>query len=298
MILPILTETDFERIQSIRRHSPERIQAAWRSRARRSAEHHGERMVIVAADHPARGSLGVRGDGIAMADRYDLLRRLAVALTIDGVDGVLGSPDILDDLLLLGLLEGKIAVGSMNRGGLDSSVFEFDDRFTGHTPTIAARDGLDFVKLLLRVGLEDPGTVRTLEAAAKVIDEASAAELPVMIEPFLSRRVDGRVVHDLSATGVVKSLSIASALGSSSAYTWLKLPVIDEMDVVMESTTLPTLLLGGDGSKSLPQLMTQWDSALRLPGVYGLVAGRMLLYPESDDVLRSVSDAVELVHGR
>lgn len=291
-----LTESDFEHVRQIRRNDPAQIRRAWAERSRRAAEGSG-RLMLVAADHPARGSLSVAGERHAMADRYRLLENLAIALSVEGVDGVLGSPDILDDLLLLGLLEDKVVVGSANRGGLEDSVFEFDDRVTGHTPADAIRDGLDFLKVLLRVGLEDHGTARTLERTARTVSECSAADLSVMIEPFLSRRVSGRVVHDLSAEGIVRAVAIAAALGSSSAYTWLKLPVIDEMEPIMESTTLPTLLLGGDRSKTLAELTRQWASALRLPGVYGLVAGRSLLYPEGGDVRAAVSRASALVHG-
>ena len=53
-----------------------------------------------------------------MADRAELLDRLSVALSRPGVDGVLGTADIIEDLLLLGALEGKVVIGSMNRGGL------------------------------------------------------------------------------------------------------------------------------------------------------------------------------------
>jgi hypothetical protein len=38
---------------------------------------------------------------------------------------------VLEDLLLLRRLDGKVAIGSMNRGGLAGTVFEIDDRFTG-----------------------------------------------------------------------------------------------------------------------------------------------------------------------
>ncbi len=41
------------------------------------------------------------------------------------------------------------------------------------------------------------------------------------------------------------SVHIAQGLGASSAYTWLKLPVVHEMERVMDAKTLPTLLLGG-----------------------------------------------------
>ena len=37
-------------------------------------------MLVVAADHPARGALGVRGDAMAMGSRSDLLERLALGV--------------------------------------------------------------------------------------------------------------------------------------------------------------------------------------------------------------------------
>src|SRR5213595_1637628 len=95
------------------------------------------RLVIVAADHPARGTLRAGSKRFAMADRADLLERLCVALGRPGVGGV------LEDLLLLGALEGKVVIGSMNRGGLAETVFEVDDRFTGYDAAAIARMGFD-----------------------------------------------------------------------------------------------------------------------------------------------------------
>ena len=93
-----------------------------------------DQIMIIAADHRARGALGVGGRALAMVDRNDLLARLTSALSRPGVDGLLASPDIVEDPLLLGALEEKVVLGSMNRGGLQGSVFELDDRFTGLTP--------------------------------------------------------------------------------------------------------------------------------------------------------------------
>src|SRR5689334_17540800 len=64
-------------------------------------------MFLVAADHPARGALGTGGDPVAMADRRGLLDRLVTALSHPEVDGLLGSPDVVEELLLLGALEDK-----------------------------------------------------------------------------------------------------------------------------------------------------------------------------------------------
>ena len=79
--------------------------------------------------------------------------------------------------------------------------------------------------------------------------QAASAKLPIMLEAFMSRTVDGKVVNDLSTEAVINSVAIASALGASSAYSWLKLPVVDGMERVMAATTLPTLLLGGDSGE-------------------------------------------------
>jgi DhnA family fructose-bisphosphate aldolase class Ia len=91
-------------------------------------------------------------------------------------------------------------------------------------------------------------------------------------------------------------VAIASGLGATSAYSWLKLPVVPGMDVVMAATTLPTLLLGGDPDGDPEETYGQWEKALALPGVRGLVVGRTLLYPPDGDVAGAVDVAAGLVH--
>ena len=62
------------------------------------------RLMLVAADHTARGALRAGDETLAMADRHRLLERLGIALSRPGVDGVLGTADVLEDLLLMGAL--------------------------------------------------------------------------------------------------------------------------------------------------------------------------------------------------
>lgn len=232
-----------------------------------------------------------------MASRYDLLRRLIVALSRPGVDGVLGTPDIIEDLAILGALEGKVAVGSMNRGGLRGSVFEMDDRYTGFTVDSLVEARLDAAKLLVRINLKDANTVRTLEKTANAVTASAHAKLPILLEPFMSDWANDRIVNDLSTEAVISSVAIAAGLGGTSAYSWLKLPVVPEMERVMEAATLPTLLLGGDAGDDPSETFASWEAALSLPGVHGLVVGRTLLYPPSGDVATAVDTAASLVHG-
>jgi len=275
---------------------PGEITRAWRNRRRAERRENG-RMMIVAADHPARGALGVRGDATAMASRADLLQRLAVALTRPGVDGVLGTADILEDLLLSGLLEGKIVLGSMNRGGLQGAEFEFDDRWTGYDADTLASNGLDGGKMLTRVCLEEEYTATVLESSGRAVTALAARGLMAMVEPFLSVRVASDKVRNLlDPESVIKSIQIAAGLGATSAYTWLKLPVVAEMHRVLDATTLPSLLLGGDPVGDADETYAQWAEALTHPTAMGLVIGRALLYPAGDDVAQAVDTAVSLVH--
>lgn len=284
-------------LTEIRAREPHRIPEAWATRTRRPLLPEDGKLMIVAADHPARGALAARGNPTAMGSRQDLLERLATALARPGVDGVLGTADILDDLLLLGALEGKVVIGSMNRGGLAGASFELDDRFTGHTPAEMAARGFNGGKTLNRICFDDPGTVAMLERTAQAIDEMAALKLVTMLEPFISVREDGKVKNLLDPENVIKSMAISSGLGASSAYTWLKLPVVAEIERVMEATTLPSLLLGGDPTAAPDEVYASWEKALQPDAVRGLIVGRALLYPPDSDVAAAVDTACALVHG-
>ena len=231
-----------------------------------------------------------------MANRYRLLERLAVALSHPGVDGVLGTPDIIDDLALLGLLDDKVVVGSMNRGGLRGAAFEMDDRFTGYDVSSMSESGIDFAKA---APPGEPGRhrdgVHTRSDRARgdrgcrrsTADHARAVHEPLGGPARRERPLDrcrGALAGDRRGTR------------SSSAYTWMKLPVVPDMERVMEATTLPTLLLGGDAGDDPDETFASWEDALALPGVRGLTVGRNLLYPPDGDVAAAVDTAARLVH--
>jgi DhnA family fructose-bisphosphate aldolase class Ia len=282
-------------LNEIRSRDPRRIKRLLMARRRRELFGPDGKLMIIACDHPARGALSAAGRPTAMASRTDLLDRLVTALTRPGVDGLLATADIAEDLLMLGVLEEKLVFASINRGGLQGSVFEMDDRNTGYDVRGTIDAEFEGAKMLLRIDLEDPGTVATLERCGQAITELNRAELIAMVEPFLSSRFSGKIVNDLSPDAVIKSVHIAQGLGASSAYTWMKLPVVHEMERVMDATTLPTLLLGGDPEGAPDETYAAWEAALALPSVRGLVVGRTMLYPADDDVANAVDTAASLV---
>src|SRR5215217_2635460 len=149
----------YRTVVEARTRRPEAIAeaAAGRARPRSLFNEHG-RLMMIAADHPARGALRAGDRALAMADRVELLDRLCLALSRPGVNGVLGTPDILEDLLLLGALDGKVVVGSMNRAGLAGTVFEMDDRFTAYDAASIEASGFEGGKMLTRIDAEDLAT--------------------------------------------------------------------------------------------------------------------------------------------
>lgn len=278
-----------------RLEDPNAAAKALKKRTRRKLITDG-RLFIVAADHTARGMLGVGDEPFAMADRRRLLDALLVALANPQVDGVLGSADVIDELALLGALDGKLVFGTMNRGGIMGAKWELDDRMTAYTPQDISLRGLDGGKVLLRLADDDAGTARTLEACAKVVTQMADLKLPIMVEPLPYTGGNGgpaKLIDDDDK--LLRAVSIASGLGSSSAHTWLKVPAGSQVERMMAATTLPGLILGGTPGPDPQATYASWERAMKVPNVRGLVVGRSLLFPRDGDVASAIARAARIV---
>jgi hypothetical protein len=291
-----LTDDQYRSLTDARVFEPGRIAEAYDARLRPESLTQDGMMFIVAADHTARGMVGVAVDRYAMANRRSLLDRLLEALENPRVDGVLASADIMDDLVVLGALEGKVAVGTMNRGGLAGAAWELDDRFTAFDTAHIERLRLDAGKMLLRIDDGDAGTAPTLEACAQAVQELGDRGLLAMVEPIpYTKDVTGRAVWDADPFQLVRAVGVRSALGSSSARTWLKVHATSDIGRVAAMTTQPLLLLGGAPGPDPDRTFALWEEGLHQPTVRGLVVGRALLYPPDGDVASAVDRAAVLV---
>jgi hypothetical protein len=291
-----LTDDQYGRLTDVRVYEPEAVATALASRRRRSELTRDGMLFIVAADHTARGMVGVGSDSRAMADRRVLLERLLTALAHPRVDGVLGSADILEDLVLLGALEDRVAVGTMNRGGLAGATWELDDRFTAYDADHLVAANLDAGKMLLRIDGSDPGTVPTLEGCARAVQALNDRRMPAMVEPIpYTKSAGGAAIWDDDPLQLLKAVAVAAALGGSSAYTWLKIQATADIAAVAAMTTQPLLLLGGAPGPDPDATFATWERALAERTVRGLVVGRALLYPPDGDVAAAVERAADLV---
>ena len=274
---------------------PEAAVEALRTRPRRPLLTDG-RLFVVAADHTARGMLGVGDDPFAMVDRRQLLERLLVSLAHPGVDGVLGSPDVLEELALLGALDGKLAFGTMNRGGLMGARWELDDRMTAYDAEGIAHGGLDGGKVLLRIADDDAGTAPTLEACARAVSALARRGLPIMVEPLpyhVTEDGTAKLLDD--ADKLLRAVAVAAAIGTTSSSTWLKVPAGPDVARMLSVTTLPALILGGAPGPDPEATYASWEQAMTVPNVRGLVVGRALLYPPDGDVAGAIARAADIV---
>lgn len=296
--MTLLDDERYHQLLQTRAEHPERIEELAAKRSRREVLEGDGRLVVIAMDHPARRIVGVGADPQAMADRRRVLDNTIRALRRPGVDGLLATPDILEDLLLLEELDDKVLFGSMNRGGLTASSWELDDRFTAYDAATIERLGLDGGKMLVRILDDDPATIDTIEACAHAVTDLAGRKLVALVEPLPAFRDEsGRVRISDDPDALAAAVGVASSLGVTSAYTWLKLPAPSDPIRMMAATTMPTLLLGGDPGAGSEDLFARWREAMELPHVRGLVAGRSLLFPADGDVERATDAAVALVHG-
>ncbi|MEO3936898.1 deoxyribose-phosphate aldolase [Dermatophilaceae bacterium Soc4.6] len=293
----VLSDSDFDALTEVRVREPGRLRTALAQRRRRPLVGADGQMLLLAADHTSRGKLSIGSDPMAAADRRSLLDRILTGLADSRVDGVLGSADVLEELALLGALDGRLAVGTMNRGGIVGARWELDDRLTAYDAEHVVSMGLDGGKMLLRIEPTDPQVPRTLETVARLTTALADSATMALIEPLPYRtRPDGGVELDPSEDALVRMVAIASGLGSSSSHTWLKLPATADPRRVAAASSCPVLLLGGDVGREHEKVFRAWERALQLPTIRGLVPGRALLYPEVLSVADAVARAASLVH--
>ena len=291
-----LDREKYQGLLDARVFEPASLQKALLGRRRRKQKTTDGNLLILAADHTARGKISLGLDPIAMSDRHTLLDRLTRCLALPEVDGVLASADILEELAFLGALNDKLAIGTMNRGGIIGAKWELDDRLTSYDADHIESMGLDGGKTLIRIDYHDPSVARTIETVAALTTQLADRKLMAMIEPLpYKKNAEGGAILDDSDEALIKVVAIASGLGSSSAYSWLKVPATNRMAQVAAATTLPILMLGGEPEANPDELFNRWTLGMKEPNVRGLVAGRSLLYPLNGDSESAVRRAGQVV---
>jgi DhnA family fructose-bisphosphate aldolase class Ia len=303
-----LPRATFDEITDVRVEHPRWIEKeAKRRKAPRRLTRDGK-LVLLAIDHPGRGVTAIRGDALAMGDRYQYLARARRVLDDPDLDGVVATADLLEELLILshierkragrGFLDGRVLVGSMNRGGLAGTAFEMDDAFTGIGAERLAELRFQGGKMMYRLEPQEPASGRTIVACAQALNDLRREGLAAFLEPLgVARGAGGGYDPAKDAPTLVRQCGIAAGLGDSSSHLWLKLPYGDGFDRVCRATTLPILLLGGPARESPAATLKDFASGREAgANVRGAIIGRNLLFPGDADPLPMCRALTALVH--
>ncbi|MDR7468422.1 MAG: hypothetical protein QN141_13595 [Armatimonadota bacterium] len=297
----------FDRITDTRVTRPEVVAEEAQARRRRPRLTRDGRLTILAADHPARMVTAVGDDPLAMGNRWTLLARILRVITAEEFDGVMTTPDIMEDLFIVhrldkelggpGFLDQKVLLGCMNRGGLSGAAFELDDRMTAFTPEMIAARRLDGAKVMFRLEPREPASLDTMMYCVEAINACQARGIPVFLEALMVEHVDGKYKTLKNAEALIKVVSVASGLGSASALTWLKIPYCEGFERVAEATTCPILMLGGESRGDPTGILLEFAAGMRAGGtVRGALVGRNVTFPGRDDPLAVALAVDAIVH--
>lgn len=298
----------YEAITDVRVNHPEAVFAEAASRRRRNQLAPDGKLVILATDHPGRRVTGIPGDPIGMGDRHSYLARALRVLLTPGCDGIMGTTDFLEDLLILNallrnkggppLVDDKVLIGCMNRGGHAGVAGEIDDRFTSFTAAQLAAMRLEGGKLMYRLDPADPLSVKAVEDCARAINDLHRRRLYAFLEPMsVRRKADGGYETVKTVEALAKDAGAAAALGESSARTFLKLSYTEGYDRVARATTLPILMLGGPPRADPTSTLGEFADGMRAAhNVRGVMVGRNVTFAPGEDPRAVAAAVAAIVH--
>ena len=284
----------FNMLTDLRVNKPQLIYEEAQKRKQREKLTYDGKLLILACDHPGRHVTDVGPDPIGMGDRLEYLSRIARVMVHPEVDGIMATPDIIEDLLLINylvkdnggesFLDDKVLLGCMNRAGLAGASFEMDDRMTAYTAEAMHELKLDGSKMMFRLDLNEKYSGRTIVYCARAIIECNKYNLPVFLEPLPVEKTTTGYKVKMNAVDMIKTIGVASALGDSSRNLWLKIPYVENYHQVVRATSLPILMLGGASTGNPLGTLEQFQRGLGAgANVRGAMVGRNVLFPGNDD---------------
>lgn len=298
----VVTMEDMTALNELKTFHPQRLldEAAGR---RRTAPAHS-RVVFAAADHNARMITAYRGNPIGLSGRREYLSRLVRMLCCSEVDGVEGSPDIIEELMLLNylfrasgrvsFLDGKYIIGTVNRGGLKDVAWEMDDMCTCFTVQRLAELRLDGIKFMLRINPDSEINRNTLLYCSQVVNEAAKYGLPIFIEGLFIRTEEQGYVMKTDLESLVKTVGVVSALGCTSMCKWIELPLNERYDIAAAATANPILVVPDETGVTKDEVIAEYTRQVGIaPNVRGILLGRNVMYSDDDPMELAEAIAVK-----
>lgn len=297
----------FDEITGVRINEPDIILKEAQSRKRRKKLTLDGKLVILATDHPGRRVTTLRDTPLGLADRFEYLGRVLRIITNPEFDGVMGTTDFIEDILIVNhllkenggksFLNEKVLIGCMNRGGFAGCVNEIDDTFTSFTPESLKEMNMDGGKFMYRLDLQDPDSIKTITSCAIAINRLNELGLYSFLEPMSVKKEAGgyKILKDCDT--LIKDIGAAAALGSSSRMTWLKIPYCDNYERVSRATRIPILMLGGPAGETPIGTITEFAKGMRAgANIRGAMVGRNVTFVLKEDPLAVALAVTAVIH--
>ena len=298
----------FDMITDVRVNTPDVVKNEATARKKREyITGKDGKLTILALDHPARMVIKSGDEPLIMGDRLSYLSRALRVITSPEFDGFMGTPDIIEDMFIINylvkkgggpsFLDEKVILGCMNRGGLAGVVFEMDDRFTAFTVDSIKNLRLDGAKIMFRLDVNSPDSGKTIMYCAEAINQCSKNGIPAFVEPLFVSGADQGYKNQKNANDLIKVVSVASGLGETSLYTWLKIPYCENYELVARASTCPMLMLGGESKGDPTPTINEFVQGMKAgKNIRGALVGRNVHHPGKDDP-RAVALAISgVVH--
>jgi DhnA family fructose-bisphosphate aldolase class Ia len=297
----------FDAITNMRIERKEVVSEEIKARVRRPHLTTNGKLTILAADHPGRMVIHYVDNPIFMGDRRKYLGHVLRVLLGSDFDGVMGTPDILEELFIVSwlyrqkhgksFLDNRVIIGTMNRGGLLGTIFEMDDRFTSYTAKKISELRLDGAKFMFRLEGNEVGSGKTMYYCANAIEALNQLGLPAFLEVLPVTKDEGGYPVRKDAESLVKVVGVATAMGDSSLNVWIKIPYCEDYHLVAASTTRPILMLGGASKGNPIPVLKEVEQGLKAGNnVRGILVGRNILFPGPDDPACVAQAAHQIVH--
>jgi hypothetical protein len=305
-----LPEKLFEAVTDVRVDRPEVVLTEARTRRRRPRLTLDGRLVILATDHPGRRVTTLGADPLGMGDRHSYLARALRVLTTPGCDGIMGTTDFMEDILIVNSLvresgsasfiDDKVLIGCMNRGGHVGVAGEIDDRFTSFTARQLRRMNFDGGKMMYRLDPADDRSIKAISDCAQAVTELYREDLYAFLEPMsVQKTKDGAYETVKTVEALVRDAGAAAALGESSSRTFLKLSYTHGYERVARATTLPILMLGGPAREDPTSILKEFALGMNAgANVRGVMVGRNVSFASKEDPGALAAAVCGIVHNR
>ena len=286
-----LNDKIFEELNKIKAFSPEVVEQEAAARKKPGFPH--DKLVFAAADHNARMINEYKGNPIGLSNRREYLSRLVRMLQSDQIDGIEATPDIIEDLFILNklqrergekaFLDGKMLVGTVNRGGLKNTVWEMDDMPSCYTVDRLVKLRRDGVKFLIRLNPMDERSKYTVRYCAEAVNAAESAGLPIFIEALYVETTETGFTMKTDSESLCKVVGVVGALGCRASGKWIEVPLNHEYAVPTAATTCPVLVVPDEVKSEPIEVVEEYTKEIGISSnIRGILLGRNVMYNESD----------------